>query len=426
MFSDSNKGNAELDFLNYGPDPSLEFDLAFHIHSLIWEEPFFARISRYLRKVPDYKIPTAGVCFNKHSINFELHYNPKFFAGLTKEHRKGVLMHEFYHVSLGHCLERKPDPLPGMTEAENHKRVNIAADLAINCLPNMKDKLPDYCLFPGRGSYVDMPELQAMEWYLKKLPKDAGKDGNEGHGDHSGWLDNCDDIDGNGAAEDGEGGKDALREIAAYKLKDIIQKAVNESNSESIQCGQGWGTISQEMRKTIQDRLLHKLDPKKVLSYFVKTSVRSHRKTTVTRINRRWAYIHPGRKWERRPKIAISIDQSGSVSDEMLEKFFSWLNELANYADFTVIPFDDQVFKDKIYVWKKGEHKARERVLCGGTNFNSPTKYVNENDFDGHIICTDMYAEKPINSKCQRMWVTTGYCATHPYFQTSETILKVD
>ena len=57
--------------------------------------------------------------------------------------------------------------------------------------------------------------------------------------------------------------------------------------------------------------------------------------------------------------------------------------------------------------WKKGKKHTFERVLCGGTNFDAPTEYVNQRDFDGHIVLTDMEAPKPKPSKCQRMWATT-------------------
>ena len=59
-------------------------------------------------------------------------------------------------------------------------------------------------------------------------------------------------------------------------------------------------------------------------------------------------------KVNRTAKIAISIDQSGSVSDAMLQAFFSELNGLSKLAEFTVVPFDTHVDESKVYVWKKG------------------------------------------------------------------------
>lgn len=63
--------------------------------------------------------------------------------------------------------------------------------------------------------------------------------------------------------------------------------------------------------------------------------------------------------------------------------------------------------------------------MCGGTDFNAPTKYVNENDFDGHIVLTDMQAPKPISSTCSRMWMTDKQNAASPYFKTNEVVVPV-
>ena len=64
--------------------------------------------------------------------------------------------------------------------------------------------------------------------------------------------------------------------------------------------------------------------------------------------------------------------------------------------------------------------------MCGGTDFNAPTDWVNRRDFDGHIILTDLMAPKPKGSNCQRMWMTTKRYASRPYFQTNERIVAID
>ena len=168
------------------------------------------------------------------------------------------------------------------------------------------------------------------------------------------------------------------------------------------------------------DRLSGTIDWRKVLRYFVKTSQRANKTSTVKRINKRYPYIHPGKKVRRQASIAISIDQSGSVSDVMLACFFAELNKLSDLATFTVIPFDTEVAEDNVYIWRKGEKRTYERVACGGTCFNAPTEY------DGHIVLTDLEAPKPKASKCQRMWMTTKECAQRPYFKTNERIVAIE
>jgi predicted metal-dependent peptidase len=180
------------------------------------------------------------------------------------------------------------------------------------------------------------------------------------------------------------------------------------------------------MRQDIMDRIATKIDWRKVLRYFVKTSQRSDKRSTPRRLNKRYPRVHPGKRVRRHAKIAISIDQSGSVDDGMLSAFYAELDKLASLAEFTVIPFDTEVAEDHVYVWKKGERRKAERVRYGGTDFNPPTEWVNARTFDGHIVLTDLMAPKPASSKCQRMWMTTRYYAERPYFKTNEMIVAID
>jgi len=238
----------------------------------------------------------------------------------------------------------------------------------------------------------------------------------EGDGDPFGGMDSLDDHD-----AFGDSGDATVNEIAKERLKEAIKKAAEEAEK-----ARNWGSVSSGMRRDIMDRISPKVDWRKVLRYFVKTSQRADKRSTPRRINKRFPKVHPGKRVRRHAKIAISIDQSGSVDDGMLAAFFTELNKLAEIAEFTVIPFDTVVAADKVYTWKKGQTKKTERVLTGGTCFNAPTKYVNERNFDGHIVLTDLMAPKPVASKCQRMWMTTKQYASRPYFSTNERIIAID
>ena len=193
---------------------------------------------------------------------------------------------------------------------------------------------------------------------------------------------------------------------------------------EVNQGGRGWGSVSAH---AVKIRYGHpRVNWRSVLRYFIKTSQRANKRSTPRRINKRFPYIHSGKRVTRQAKIAISIDQSGSVSDAMLAAFFTELDGLAKLAEFTVVPFDTEVAEDEVYVWKRGQRRTWERVSCGGTDFNAPTKWVNERQFDGHIVLTDMEAPKPVSSRCQRMWMTTPECKERQYFTTRERVIAID
>ena len=309
---------------------------------------------------------------------------------------------------------------------------NVATDLAINSF--IAEELPEGGCIPGMAPFEEYPAEMSAEWYFSKLQNDEQFKPDEGEGEGEGQ--------GDGEPGDGQGGSglpDSLddhsgwgevdqetRAMAEERLKDAVRKASQEVN----QGGRGWGTVSAACRKQIQDMISPRVNWRRVLLSFVRTSQRADKRSTPKRIDKRYPYIQPGKRVKREAKIAISIDQSGSVSDEMLAMFFSELEGLAKYAEFTVIPFDTEVQEAEVFVWKKGKRRSWERVSCGGTDFNAPTHWVNERKFDGHIILTDMEAPKPVRSKLglKRMWMTTPECKDRQYFQpdAGEMVIAID
>ena len=397
------------------------FDLEMQLYSLLRDEPFFSALSRRINKSKTNAIPTAGVRVNPDNGRYEMVYNPEFFEKLTPIQRTGVLKHEFYHLIFEHVTGRLPPE--GLT-----KMWNIATDLAINS--HLIGELPEGGCIPQQAPFQDYPLNQSAEFYFNMLKEDEQfqQDPEDGDGDGSG---SGDPQDGQGSGlpdslDDHSGWGDdvdqATKEIAEQRLKEDLRQVVDEMNSS----GKSWGTIGASIRKQIQDFITPKVDWRKVLRYFIKTSQRANKRSTVKRLNRRFPYIHAGKKVTRRAKIAVSIDQSGSVDDQMLALFFSELSSLAKYATFTIIPFDTEVAEDKVWEWKQGKKHTWERVLTGGTDFNPPTEYVNAQDFDAHLILTDLCAPKPKPSKVQRAWVTTPEYAERPYFTTSERIIVVE
>ena len=381
-----------------------EFDLNKHTARLLMNEPFFAGLSRRVDKQKTTSIPTAGVTVDKKTAQFVLMYNADYFAKLSDKEKLGVLKHEFYHLVFEHVTGRKPEG--GLTREDN-----VCMDLAINS--HLIGELPDNCCIPGQGPFEWAEPGKSYEWYKANWQEPEGGEGGEGgdgepadsFDDHSGW----DQVD------------NTENEIAKERLKEAIKKAAEEANQSG-----SWGSVPAQCRKEIMDRLKVRINWEKALRYFIKTSQKADKKSTVRRINKRFPYIHPGKKVKRHARFAVSIDQSGSVDDEMLAKFFSALDKLAKLATFTVVPFDTEVCESHVFEWKKGKRYKAERVRYGGTCFDAPTKWVNERGFDGHIVLTDMMAPKPITSKCKRLWVTTAQYAERPYFETKELVLVVD
>lgn len=438
----------------------MAFDLNKHVTRLLMNEPFFAAISRHVEKRASTAIPTAAVKVNAETSTFEMLYNPAFFEKLPDNEKAGVLKHEFYHLLLEHVTGRKPDKVAA-EPGKYFKLWNYATDLAINS--HLVGELPEGCCFPGEGAFEAYPKGQASEWYFEKLLEDdfgaepeAGdgeSESGQGEGQAGGGSGEGESGDGEaggtggeaGGDEEGEGkgnnsaiGEDGIlddhshweedenstvKDIARERLKEAVKKAMEEGAKN------GFGSCSQGVRQAVTESLLTtKVCWRKLLASFVKRSQRASKNSTVKKINRRYAYIHPGRKVNRQAQLVVAIDQSGSVDNGMLSAFFTELEKLAKYAEFTVIPFDTQVDDSKAFVWKKGQRRKWERVLTGGTSFEPVREWVDNprargkewqgKSFDGVLVLTDMEAPKPKAQRtCQRAWVTTERYARRPYFK---------
>ena len=396
----------------------INYNLEDDIYRLLMKEPFFAALSRHINKSANKSIPTAGVRVTDDG-RFELVYNPAFLSRLPDEQRRGILKHEFYHLILEHCHLRSPDG------KKISKRWNYATDLSINC--NLKGELPDGCLMPEKFGY---PDFQTAEWYYRKLEQDGkGGDDNKCNGQHDkgegeggGTPCDCGNFDSHDGWGEGADVPQEVKDLARERLRESVKDAAQQSAGKTS----GWGSVSGETKKAIMRFVNGTVDWRAVLRQFVGQAQKAETINTVKRINKRYPYIHAGKKALRHANIAISIDQSGSVSDELLGLFYAELDKLSTMASFTVVPFDCQVAPDNlIYQWKKGKRHPMQRVLSGGTNFDAPTKWVNERKFDGHIILTDMEAPKPMPSKCRRMWMTDINSFESMPFKTNERVIVI-
>lgn len=466
----------ELDKLIELDEKAKKYSLSRDVLALLRDEAFFACVSRFVTKKRTTEIPTAAIYIDKTTYRPVMIYNPRFMVSLPLEHRKGILKHEYYHLILNHITQNRMD-----FNKKNQKIWNIAMDLAINSF--LMDELPDFALFPSKGMFKDFPVGKSAEWYKQAIldnkemldqlglnekgePKPCQNCGGSGNvpseqSDEGGEKQNsnqehnhgesdkeCDCDDSQCSHNPNNGGSGNVKpcpccnnhgiddhsfwDDLTEEEKNIVDKKMRRVLSDSIheakrQNSKGWGSVSTQVQGYLEKLLKNSLNWKGILRLFVQASIKAERYSTIKKINKRYPWLHPGKSRRRTARIAVAIDQSGSVGNELLTKFFAELNALSKLVTFTVIPFDNEVFKEKVYEWKKGQKFEPHRVLSGGTDFNAPTIYANENGpFDGLIILTDMEAPQPVAAKMQRLWVTSEDCAKNMYYKpTAERVLII-
>lgn len=428
--------------IDYRDVPSVG-ELQSIICSILINEPLYLHAFSRVRKYFSKRIPTACVYWDKFVGDYVILFNPDFFNFLKKSEtpnkalRCGIMKHEILHMILNHTNSPR-------TTSFNAFLWNIAFDLSINTMIE-RESLPDCCLFPGEGDYAFLEKDKSSNYYfdvLKKLPSDGNsitlpngakqempsvRSGNgAGSGSSSGKLDehltseeidklskqvNSDngvDFDENNVAGESEQErqKEETSESIAQGMKNAKDAIEHENRIKGKNAGVGTCPIDSILGLINARR---RIDPTRIIRSFLATSLSPDKEQTWRRLDRRRPWELPGSKRVPLPNIAISFDQSGSMSDDLIRKCFEVIDQFSKYINFTVIPFDYDVFEPGILKYKRGDKlKKVKRDLAGGTCFEPATQYVNKKmEFDGHIVLTDLGAPFPSKSRCKRLWITT-------------------
>ena len=216
---------------------------------------------------------------------------------------------------------------------------------------------------------------------------------------------------------------DDERDFIKQRVKNMLREAVHEADND-LQSN-GWGSVPSEMQAMLRKLISDQIDWRSLLKQFVGYSQHLNRSSTLKKLNRRYPYIHPGRRRSRGARLRIYIDQSGSVSDTDIALLFGELDNLAKKVDFEVFFFDTEVDPEPI-MWNRGQKHPAQRRRHGGTDFNAPTKHANENreDIDGIMILTDGECYEPIASVLKRAWVITP--DNKLMFETQELVIQME
>jgi predicted metal-dependent peptidase len=283
-----------------------------------------------------------------------------------------VLEHEVLHLIFNHLELEFSDRLRG----------NVAIDLVCNSLLNQNNLPGEPCL-PAKYGFE--PNQSAM-WYYTHLKdnkefqnqckngnfgvpglSEAAKNGHLGgmRGSHSMW---------------GEMLKDpVMREM----VKDLVRK------SKEL-CDKNYGDVPGQVIQQIEDLFDRKASIvpwNRVLRMFAASAAESNLDYTMKRLSRRFG-TRPGTRKEDVLNLAVAVDTSGSVDDNLLALFFNEIKWIwKNGAKITVYEADAQIQREYQFKGKfTGEVAGR-----GGTDLEPVLKEV-EGKYDALIYFTDFYA----------------------------------
>ncbi len=418
--------------------------LASTTKDLMWAEAFWGLFLIGLRKSWSSQIPTA--CVSKNGINYGLTINEDFWESLERNFRMGILQHEAIHIGYFH-IER-------WDEFEDKELANIAADIVVNqdCRPewlpckNMtkeqfaakfepimesikkdmeskkitkEEAQKEMLKIPPRGVYFeDFAEMklkpkQGMQYYYDALKKEKEKGG--------GGNKYLQSLLGSGmAGEDGPLGHGLWKEFE--NLSEAEQKLLKSQLDYQLkevaeQVQKSRGIVPSNIAQYLEGLELEeppKFDWKGYLRRFTGGSTKTFIKRLRRKYNKRFE-DNPGIKIKSKRHVLLAVDTSGSVSDEELKEFFQEIGHISKTGTMVTVVQCDAAISD-ISTYKDGMklNNKQQKIKIhgrGGTSFDPPVDYFNENwkKFTCMIYFTDGECPPPQNPcRGKLLWVLSA------------------
>lgn len=351
------------------------------VNSLVDQQyVFYAHIIASTKVTFDEKLPApAGVCFRKNQYNLII--NPESFNKFTLSERKGILVHEAFHIILRH-VGRKV-----RIKTKHHKLANIAYDIAINQF--IKD-LPDGCMLhttfnlPPKLSAENYFSLLKEKYDNNKITITENKDGTFS-------------VEVNGKkyqidphATDDLNDSDIPQEILDAISEEIVNRAMEKSR----------GLVPSDVSEMIDKLFSKKINWKK----FIKNEMSNTSidvEETIKKRNRRFMnrIEIKGFKQTFSSEGVVILDTSGSVDTKFISKTLGEINNLCKSTGSTIklIQIDAEVQEVKKFDENSKRFSIKGR---GGTHLYPAIEYMEKNKirYDYIIVITD--------GECESNWPT--------------------
>ncbi len=365
------------------------------IMKLLIEQPFYGYVASSITFMETEKIATIKMASIPELI---VSYNPAWFQSLSNIQKMGVVLHELLHVILLHQYRR-----------ENRQILlwSVACDMAVG------EMLPQ--------KYI-APDAVTVDRIAAKLKRTMEHNKNAEY-----YYTLITDVDDTISFTTVEGDSILIFE-GESNLK--VQK-ISEENATAAEINAFKSNLSQTISEAksdgeipigLEDRVNEvykdfQMDWRVILKRFLTGRGRMITRKSYKRQSRRYEEL-PGTKRSIGVDALIAIDESGSISDSLVQSFYQELKEINKITGTSMIVtrFDtgctNPVPLNSFVVESK-------RMKRGGTDFRPVFQLADDQKIPLVIIFTDGDGEAPSSANQNTLWVLTKNSkkpATFGYF----------
>lgn len=398
------------------------------------DTPFFGYLVQYLKIIESDRVPTAGI-----TEDTRVFYNPEFVESITEDELKGILAHEVMHKAM-EGFKRKGN--------RQDKKWNVAQDLVINhILANENGfALPEMGMIPDTNGTFEFQDGSTIEDIGDKnfeqvydlvpkseVPEDAGFDIHikmDGDGDEQGQGqaggaggDEDGDEDMGVGLGDGEEGEDGDEEGAGLGDKDLDDVDWDSVVTQAAEHAASQGSEPGGLEGLLEVKQEGEIDYKRLISQTISSHVPSdYTFTSPSKRSRAIGEYLPSVTEDEGLDVIVTLDTSGSVSDELLRRFVGEIKNLVDTFEnvkMTVIQHDSKVQDVKEYNNAKSSEFERIEIKGRGGTSHVPVFERIEEEMVGNgptvvIGLTDGYTTVPdmIPNIEEMIWVLNNHAIT--------------
>lgn len=343
-------------------------------------DPFYAYMLAQMRFKQSADVPTLGVGYENGTI--KLVYNPQFIVD-HKDMALDLLKHECGHVLHKHLLMKPQDTIA------KTKVMNVAMDSVINGYLDtiapftspaediVKGEANPNKPYVGPSKDLYNPTTEEVYKHLIKLIKEEQKQQEQGDVQKNGNAGSLDDHSMFGNIDEQEG---------AIINKAIVEQAVSKSK----------GNVPWEVHELVEGILKSHthVNWRQELRKFSGQAIENGRYRTITKPNKKYGYPFFGKRTKYVGEIAVSVDVSGSVSNEDLTKFVGEMHNISKQTGLRLLVVQSDTEVSDVSRYSRSKLKHFVRSACGGTELQpginaaaKAARFV--------VVFTDGYASVP-------------------------------
>jgi predicted metal-dependent peptidase len=378
------------------PDPIVDKIIVARI-GLLLRHPFFGNMATRL-KIKD----ASDWCNTAATDGRHLFYSRAFFEKLSPKQVEFVVAHEILHNVFDH-LSR--------AEGRNKQIWNAAIDYCVNG-QLIRDKI-------GDGNFKDIQIYHDPKHYGKSAEQIYDEIYDEEDEKSLQALGQAldDHIDWEGDGNQNGGSKPQYSKEELKKIRDEIREAAVSAAQAA-----GAGNTPAEVQRLIKELTEPKMNWRQILRQQIQSTIRND--YTFARPSRKgWhtGAVLPGMNFDESIDICVSIDMSGSISNEQAKDFLTEIKGIMDeYKDYKIKVwcFDTSVYNEQDFDGYGGNDITEYTpVGGGGTEFDANWEYMKENDINPKkfIMFTDGY---PWGS-----WGDENYCDTVFIIHGNDTVV---